>query len=211
MRKLTGLFLVLAMASPASAEDLTATAQAAISHYRAEHGLPAVRPDARLMELAAEQARAMARAGVLEHDVDKPFSARIVRYNPEVAVENIACGTTTFAATLEMWKHSAGHDANLRRSGVTRFGIASAPAPESRYKVFWSLIMAAPDTHHGLREAGGPGLLRAAPGQASLREPVVRVRAERTPEGGGLMSSLKGLLRPLWSGGSTAKAHSAGN
>jgi hypothetical protein len=209
MRKLIGLFLVLAMAGPACAEDLAATAQAAISHYRAEHGLAAVRPDARLMQLAAEQARAMAQAGVLEHNVDKPFSARIVRYDPEVAVENIACGTTTFAATLEMWKHSAGHDANLRNSGVTRFGIASAPAPQSKYKVFWSLIMAAPDSHHGLRQAGGPGLLRAAPGQASLREPVVRVRAEPS-QNGGLMSSLKGLLRPLWSSGSE-KAHSAGN
>jgi len=211
MRRLVGLFLVLAIVPPAGAEELAATAQAAISHYRAEHGLPAVRADARLMQLAAEQARAMAQAGVLDHAVDKPFSVRIVRYNPEVAVENIACGTTTFAATLEMWKHSAGHDANLRNTGVTRFGIASAPAPQSKYKVFWSLIMAAPDNHHGLRQAGAPGLLRATPGQASLREPVVRVRAEPSQNGGGLMSSLKGLLRPLWASGSTAKARSTGN
>jgi Cysteine-rich secretory protein family len=207
MRKLIGLYLVLAMAGPAGAEDYAAAAQAAISHYRAEHGLPGVRADARLMQLAAEQARAMAQAGVLEHDVDKPFSVRIVRYNPEIAVENIACGTTTFAATLEMWKHSAGHDANLRNTGVTRFGIASAPAPQSKYKVFWSLIMAAPDSRHGLRQAGAPGLLRAAPaGQG----PVVRVHAER-PQEAGLMSSLKGLLRPLWASGSAAKARSTGN
>jgi len=205
MRKLTGLFLVLAMASPAGADDLAATAQAAISHYRAAHGLPGVRPDGRLMQLAAEQARAMARAGVLEHDVDRPFNVRIVRYDPEIAVENIAGGTTSFAATLELWKRSPGHDANLRRAGVTRFGIASAAAPQSKYKVFWSLIMAAPDSHHGLRQAGAPGLLRAAPGQG----PVVRVRAER-PQSGGVLSSLKGLLRPLWSGGSD-KARSAGN
>ena len=190
---------MLAVAGPAAAEDLAANAQAAISHYRAEHGLAAVRPDARLMALAAEQARAMARAGVLEHNVDKPFSARIVRYDAEVAVENIACGTDTFAATLALWKRSPGHDANLRRAGVTRFGIASAPAPQSKYKVFWSLIMAAPDSHHGLRQAGAPGVMRAAPGQG----PVVRVHAERKQESGpGLVSSLKGLLRPLWGSGS---------
>jgi hypothetical protein len=205
MRKLIGLWLVLAMAGPVGAGDLAATAQAAISHYRAERGLPAVRPDARLMQLAAEQARAMARAGVLEHDVDKPFSVRIVRYDPGVAVENIACGTDTFAATLDLWKRSPGHDANLR-AAVTRFGIASAPAPQSKYKVFWSLIMAAPDSHHGLRQAGAPGVMRAAPGGQG---PVVRVHAER-PQESGLVSSLKGLLRPLWGSGAD-KGRATGN
>lgn len=206
MRKLAGVFLVLAMTAHARAEDLAATAQAAISHYRAEHGLPAVRPDARLMQLAAEQARAMARAGVLEHDVDKPFGARMVRYDPVVAVENIAGGTRDFAATLELWKHSPGHDANLRRTGVTRFGIASAAAPDSKYRIFWALIMAGSESPQRLRQAGGPGLLRAAPNQG----PVVRVHAERLQRESGLVSSLKGLLRPLWSGGSD-KARPAGN
>src|SRR5262249_38192261 len=172
---------------------------AAISHYRAEHGLPAVTPDARLMALAAEQARAMAKAGVLDHDVDRPFQARIVRYDPGVAVENIAGGTTTFAATLALWKHSPGHDANLRRDGVTRFGIASAPAPDAKYKVFWSLIMAGPRPKHELRQARGPTagpVLIAAPGQVA--EPVVRVRTVRSSsKDPGLMSGPKNLLRPL--------------
>ncbi len=202
MRKLLVIICVVAAASAARAEGLAAAAQAAISHYRAEHGLPAVTPDARLMALAAEQARAMAKAGVLEHNVDRPFEARIVRYDPSVAVENIAAGTMTFAATLELWKHSPGHDANLRRDGVTRFGIASAPAatPDSKYKVFWSLIMAGTRPRHELRQARGPapgpGLMSAAPGQAT--EPVVRVRTVRSRSSDdGLVSSIKSLLRPL--------------
>ncbi len=202
MRRLAGLVLVLALAGPAGAGELAATAQAAISRYRAEHGLPAVTPDPRLMQLAAEQARAMARSGALEHDVDKPFAARMVRYDPDVAVENIAGGTRDFTATLALWKRSPGHDANLRRAGVTRFGIASAQAPQSKYRVFWALIMAGSDGHRGLRQAARSDLLRAGPTQG----PVVRVRAERLPDGQpGLLSSLKRLLRPLW-GSPSAKA-----
>jgi hypothetical protein len=202
------LLAALALSAPARADDLAAAAQAAISHYRAEHGLPAVTVDPKLMALAAEQARAMANADELEHDVGRSFQARVASYNPDVAVENIAAGTRTFAATLDLWKHSPGHDANLRREGVTRFGIASAPAPGSRYKVFWSLIMAGTKPHHGLRTARGPAIMHAAPNQG----PVVRVHAERTeravpPEhsadSSGVVATVKGWLKPLLPGGST--------
>ena len=199
MRKLASILLVVALCGQAEAEGLAATAQAAISHYRAEHGLPAVTPDPKLMRLAAEQANAMARAGVLDHDVARPFQVRIVSYGPDVAVENIAAGTRTFAATLDIWQHSPGHDANLRKARVTRFGIASAEAPGSKYKIFWSLIMAGSTPRHAIREAGGPGLMAAAPSQG----PKVRVRRERAQAGSSdLLASLKGLLRPLWPGGS---------
>jgi hypothetical protein len=203
MRKLAAVVcLAVSAAGPACAEGLSATAQAAISRYRAEHGLPPVTPDAKLMRLAAEQANAMARAGVLDHEVARPFQVRVVSYGPEIAVENIAAGTKTFASTLDIWEHSPGHDANLRRAGVTRFGIASAAAPDSRYKIFWALIMAGetPKPKHGVREAGGPGVMAAAPTQG----PKVRVRSERPPKTGStdLMASLKGLLKPLWPGGS---------
>src|ERR1700720_4094827 len=151
MRRLAALVCLAWWAvGPACAGELSATAQAAISRYRAEHGLPAVKPDAGVMALAAAQARAMAKADAMEHDVDRPFQARIVSYDPDVAVENIAAGTRTFSATLEIWQHSPGHDANLRKPGVTRFGIASAEAPGSKYKIFWALIMAGAKPHHGV-------------------------------------------------------------
>jgi len=203
MRKLAALVcLALSAVGPAWADDLAGTAQAAISRYRAEHGLPAVTPDAKLMRLAAEQANAMARAGVLDHAVARPFQARMVSYGPEVAVENIAAGSKTFASTLEMWQHSPGHDANLRRSGVTRFGIALAEAPDSKYKVFWALIMAgSAKPAHGVREARAPGRLMAA---APTAGPKVRVRSEHAEASStDLIASLKGLLRPLLPGGST--------
>ena len=206
MRKILLMACALATAGAARADELSAAAQAAISHYRAAHGLGPVTPDPRLMALAAEQARAMAKAGMLEHDVVRPFEARIVGYNPDVAVENIAAGTTSFAATLDLWKHSPGHDANLRRDGVTRFGIASAVAPQSTYKIFWSLIMAGTSPHHGVRQAGAPGVMAAAPGAGPSSEPVVRVRAARTRDTQpGLLSSVAKLLRPLWPGSAKDK------
>lgn len=201
MRKFAALVLLaLAAAGPACAGDLSATAQAAISRYRAEHGLPPVTPDPKLMRLAAEQANAMARAGVMDHSVDRPFQVRMASYSPEIAVENIAAGTKTFASTLDIWQHSPSHDANLRRAGVTRFGIASAEAPDSKYKIFWALIMAGTaKPHHGVRVAGGPGVMAAAP----TAGPKVRVRRERAEASStDLMASLKGLLKPLWPGGS---------
>jgi uncharacterized protein YkwD len=195
MRKSAALIsLALAAVGSARAEGLSATAQAAISRYRAEHGLPAVTPDSKLMQLASEQANAMARAGVLDHDVARPFQVRIVSYGPEVAVENIAAGTRTFSATLDLWEHSPGHDANLRKAGVSRFGIASAESPNSKYKVFWALVMAGATPHHGVREAGSPGLMAAAPNAG----PKARVRTEHSPKRStDVMASLKGLLRPL--------------
>jgi len=175
MRKLGLIIVALVSAAPASAESLSGTAQAAISHYRHQHGLAGVTADARLMELAQEQARAMASAGVLDHSVRRPFAARVATYGPDIAVENIAAGTRSFSSTLDIWKRSAGHNANLLKSGATRFGIASAAAPNSKYKIFWALIMAGSHGPRGVRHASSPGLMRAA----ATREPVARVQRKR--------------------------------
>jgi uncharacterized protein YkwD len=137
------LLLVLSMGEAAA--DVGAAAQAAISAYRRQYGLSAVTVDARLMQLAREHAGAMARAGVMSHNAGGAFATRIARYNPSVAAENIAAGYRDFASVLAEWKRSSGHNANLLKGGVTRIGIASANAPSSRYKVFWTLILARPD------------------------------------------------------------------
>jgi hypothetical protein len=37
----------------------------------------------------------------------------------------------------------------MLNQGATRMGIAAAFAPNSKYKVYWSLILAAPDDKRG--------------------------------------------------------------
>jgi uncharacterized protein YkwD len=182
MRKLMGMILAAAIAGPVGAQAQGAAQ--AISQYRQQHGLGAVTADSRLMALAAEQAHAMARTGVLDHSVSQPFGSRIAGYGPDVAVENIAAGTRSLEATLEVWKHSPGHDANLRRAGVTRFGIASAPAPQSKYKVFWALILAGSQSH-GRVKAGAPGMMPGA-------GPMKRVRMQRAESDPGFLRLISG-------------------
>jgi uncharacterized protein YkwD len=121
-----------------------------ISGYRRNNGLGIVALDPALMRMAEEQARAMASKNRFEHDAAGPFARRIKRgYDAKVAVENIGAGYHTLAEAFSGWRDSPPHRANMLHSGVTKMGIAAAYAPNTKYKVFWSLILAAPDDHRG--------------------------------------------------------------
>jgi len=185
----------------AAAEGLDEQAAAAITQYRQQHGLSAVTADPRLKQLALDQARAMARADVLDHSVANSFQVRLASYNPDVAVENIAAGTRDFSATLAMWKRSAGHNANLLRNGATRFGIASIDAPQSRYKMYWALIMAAPHAPRATKQASAPGLMRAAPTEGRVvRARTQTARRASRKDNSDVFSSLARTFRALWQG-----------
>jgi len=127
-----------------------AAARSMISGYRANNGLGPVTIDPGLMELAAEQAHTMAARDKLDHDVGRPFQDRIQRsgFDASVAVENIGAGYHTLAEAFSGWRDSPPHRANMLNNQVTKMGIAAAYSPQSKYKVFWSLILAAPDEHH---------------------------------------------------------------
>ena len=126
-------------------------AQSMISGYRGNNGLGPVIIDPDLMRLASDQAQAMAARDKLDHDAAHPFSERIRKsgYNASVAVENIGAGYHTLAEAFSGWRDSPPHRANMLNTGVTRMGIAAVYTPKSKYKVYWSLIMAAPDERKG--------------------------------------------------------------
>ena len=121
-----------------------------ISGYRSNNGLGGVTIDPELMRLATEQAYTMAARDKLDHDVGRPFQDRIQKsgFDAGVAVENISAGYHTLAEAFSGWRDSPPHRANMLNSHVTRMGIAAAYAPQSKYKVFWALILAAPDQQH---------------------------------------------------------------
>jgi uncharacterized protein YkwD len=127
-----------------------AAAKSMISGYRANNGLGPVTIDPELMKMAADQARVMAAKDKLDHSVGKPFQDRIQQsgFDAGVAVENIGAGYHTLAEAFSGWRDSPPHRANMLNNQVTKMGIAAAYSPQSKYKVFWSLILAAPDEHH---------------------------------------------------------------
>jgi uncharacterized protein YkwD len=135
----------------ADAELDAKAAASMISGYRRNNGLGIIALDDKLMKMAQEQARAMASKNRFEHDAAGPFAQRIKRsgYDAKVAVENIGAGYHTLAEAFSGWRDSPPHRANMLHSGVTKMGIAAVYAPNTKYKVFWALVLAAPDDRRG--------------------------------------------------------------
>jgi uncharacterized protein YkwD len=128
-----------------------AVAQSMISGYRSNNGLGAVALDPELMKLAEEHSRTMAARDKLDHDVGKTSSKRSRggRAETKMAVENVSAGYHTLAEAFSGWRDSPPHRANMLNKGVTRMGIAAVYSPKSKYKVFWTLILAAPEEKRG--------------------------------------------------------------
>jgi hypothetical protein len=128
----------------ARAEDITAM----ISQYRREHGLPAVKADPKLTAVAERQAQAMASSGIMDHNVAGSFATRISVASVVAGAENIAAGTKTWADTLRMWKESPGHNKNLLTPGADILGVAVARNENTRYKIYWAMVIGRRDVKH---------------------------------------------------------------
>ena len=151
-------FLLAACASepplgpPSERRDLSALrldapgALAWLNAYRAKSELPPVQLDAGLTALAQQQADAMAAADRLSHDVAGGFSSRLAAAGLKVgeAGENVCAGYYSTQAAMLSWAHSPEHDANLRLRSATRFGVALAKNPRSRYGAYWAMAIASP-------------------------------------------------------------------
>jgi uncharacterized protein YkwD len=133
------------------AELDAAAAASMISGYRANNGLPAVALDPELMRLAQAQAEVMAKRDKLDRGSGKPFVQRLKAsgYDAKTAAENISAGYHTLAEAFSGWRDSSPHRANMLLAGATRIGIAAVYTPASKYKVYWSLILAEPDGEKG--------------------------------------------------------------
>jgi len=134
--------------SLASADANVDAAMAAsmISGYRGNNGLSTVRVDPELMKLAQAQAQAMAARDKVDHDVVRDLRLRLRSsgYDAKAAAENVGAGYHTLAQAFSGWRDSPPHRKNMLLPGATHIGIATAYAPNSKYKVFWALILAAP-------------------------------------------------------------------
>jgi uncharacterized protein YkwD len=118
-----------------------------ISQYRQNNGLGALAIDPELMRLAETQSQAMAAKNKLDHDVRAPLQKRLAEagYPATLAVENVSAGYHTMAEAFSGWRDSPPHRENMLKNGVTKMGIAASYAPNTKYKVFWTLILASSD------------------------------------------------------------------
>jgi uncharacterized protein YkwD len=134
------------LAQPGARLDAAAAASM-ISGYRTNNGLDAVALDPELTRLAEAQATIMAKRDKLDHAAGKPFVVRLKAsgYDAKLAAENIGAGYHTLAEAFSGWRDSPPHRANMLLKGATRMGIAAVYTPASKYKVYWAMILAAPD------------------------------------------------------------------
>lgn len=134
------------MASASATLDAEGAASM-ISEYRRNNGLGSVTIDPDLMKAAQTQSQTMASRNKLDHDVAGPFAKRLKAsgFDASKGVENISAGYHTMAEAFSGWRDSPSHRANMLATGVTKMGISAVYAPNSKYKVFWTMILAGPD------------------------------------------------------------------
>ena len=135
--------MYLSMANGGAKLDAVAAASM-ISLYRQNNGLGPVAVDPELMKLAEQQSQAMASRDKLDHDAKAPLARRLnaLGYPATLAVENVSAGYHTLAEAFSGWRDSPPHRENMLKKGVTKLGIAASYAPNTKYKVFWALILA---------------------------------------------------------------------
>src|SRR3954447_16975745 len=135
--------MYLSMANGGAKLDPVAAASM-ISMYRQNNGLGAVVVDPDLMNPAEQQSKVRESRNKLDHDVKGPLAKRLNAsgYPATLAVENVSAGYHTMAEAFSGWRDSPPHRANMLKNGVTKLGIAASYAPNTKYKVFWTLILA---------------------------------------------------------------------
>ncbi|MBS9475888.1 CAP domain-containing protein [Ancylobacter radicis] len=141
-----------------------------ISDYRQARGLPAVTIDPTLMAVAERQARSMAAADQLSHNIGgRGLTTRLkaAGFTGLKAAENVGAGYHTLAEAFSGWRDSPSHNKNMLLAGATRLGIAAVRAPRSKYSVYWAMVIAVPDPRAEAIQAP------AAPAPAPSSAPAV--------------------------------------
>jgi uncharacterized protein YkwD len=144
--------LVCGVAALVLFSGCTAEAKAELATYnginaiRAEHGLPPLTPDPRLLEVARFRSRDMAAQAYFSHDPPDGcnyaclLDQRAVPYS--WAGENIAWNTwgwdKTAGIAIDMWRNSPPHLQNITNCHFERFATGVAKGADGR--VYYTMI-----------------------------------------------------------------------
>jgi uncharacterized protein YkwD len=128
-----------AAAAPAlSLESMAHEVVHLVNLERAQHRLPPLRVNQRLVVDAKLQAAQIAATGVLEHVIlSAPYPTPQMRaeaagYAWNVLGENLALGFTDASSAVAAWMRSAGHRANILAGSYRETGVVLAPAANGR-------------------------------------------------------------------------------
>lgn len=117
-----------------------------INQYRGNAGLAPLVWDPTLARIAQSQSSDMAASdrvhSTVEAGLDRELQAAGVPYASFLA--NFSAGYRTFAEAFSGWRESPRHNATMLSPRATRVGLATAYAPNSKYKVFWTLVVLEP-------------------------------------------------------------------
>ena len=118
-----------------------------INQVRARHGAGPVRMEVRLVEAALRHSLMMARKGKMAHQFGfgTRFKDRIKKAGIRgAAAENVGAGYSSIESVIDGWLRSPGHRRNLLNRKLTHIGMAAAVNPASKYRTYWTLILARP-------------------------------------------------------------------
>jgi uncharacterized protein YkwD len=100
-----------------------------INAERTKEGLPTLKPQAQLFEVARAHAANMAKQAKLEHKLDGKSTFDRIKatgYTYSLASENLATGDVTQAEIVQAWMKSKSHRENILDAEFTESGIGLA-------------------------------------------------------------------------------------
>jgi uncharacterized protein YkwD len=116
-----------------------------INGFRATKGLAPVSIDPLAMTAAETLAKDMAREDrIFTNARDLGTRLLAAGYSYRVAAENVSGGQASVAETIEGWKKSPQNSRNMLLPTVKHIGIGYEYKSGTKYKTFWTLIVAAP-------------------------------------------------------------------
>ncbi len=119
-----------------------------VNEYRASKGLPGLSLDGHATAAAELLVKDMASHDRMSHagpngaDLQKRLT--LAGYRFRVAAENVGVGQRSFALMIDGWKQSAPHSRNMLLAEAKHMGIAYEYKPDTKYKTYWTLVVAAP-------------------------------------------------------------------
>jgi len=125
-------------AVPMSLDHMASEVVYLVNLERAQHALPPLRVNTRLVADAKLQASQIAETGVLDHVIlSGPYPtprdrAEVAGYAWDVLGENLALGYTDAASAVAAWMQSPGHRANILAGGYRETGVVLAPDARGR-------------------------------------------------------------------------------